>query len=112
PQNRPMATALVLAVTADREARGPRKRGEELEIVPCCGLRHFPSVSPGIGGPLRGRGRGEAELHGRSTRRQVGKPHVVPVAARELGSRHAARGAAHGADERALALSSWRNQAI
>src|SRR5690606_13500974 len=102
PKHRTVAVRLVLAITAHREVRVVRQRGEQLDGVRVLRLRHLRAGLPGERRPL-GRRRGLLRLlHRLDARRQVRKPDVVPVARRELRLRHAPRRAAHRADSQAL----------
>src|SRR3989338_9026585 len=97
-----MTMRFIFAVAADREIVLVGERSEQFDRVAVFGSRHFSTVFFEERRPLRGRLGMMRELHSFETRRQVGKPHVVPVPRSELGLGHAARRAAGGADASAF----------
>jgi hypothetical protein len=74
-----MAMCFVLAVATHLEVALAGQRREQLDGVAVLRSSHFSPVLLDELGPLRRCLGLLAELHGLDARREVGKPHVVPV---------------------------------
>jgi hypothetical protein len=111
PHQRAVAAALVLAVAADREIGRVRQRGEQVQHA--AGLRpaHLGPIAPGQRAPAALLLRAPSDPEQLLGRRQIRKPHVVEIPARELGLRHASRRTPNGPDPQPLTLGPRASQA-
>jgi len=93
-----MTMRFILAVAADGEIALVGQHRQQLDGVAVLRGCHFSPVLLNEPGPLsRGFG-GQGELHGPKARRQVGKPHIVPILRGEFGLGHTPRRTTHGSD--------------
>src|SRR5262245_20020113 len=108
---RAVAAALVLAVAADREARGVGQRGQQVPDPARLRPAHLGAVAARERAPaaLVAQG-GPGFLQQLLARSQVREPHVVQVARRVLALRDAPWRPAHGSDPHSLALAPRASQ--
>src|SRR5678815_4973261 len=101
-----MAATLVLAIAAHRKIGVMRQGREHVQRLARRRHGHLGAILARDRGPLRVGLGAEAELHGGQSGREYRVPNVVPVEAREILFRHAARRPTYRAEARAFALRS------
>jgi len=111
PHQRAVATALVLAVAADREIGRVRKRGKAGPTRGRPPPAHLGPIAPGERAPAALLLRAPSDPGQLLGRRQIRKPHVVEIPGRELGLRPASRRTPDGPDPQPLALGPRASQA-